>query len=252
MAAPARVPLGGETLNRKWWIDVNTGTYAAPTWTPVNGVVDFKPTYEPTTQDDSDFDSAGAKSEVVTAYSWGAELKLARKVTVADATIYDTGQEAIRTVADNLGTANVLDIRFYEVNSGGPKTEAYRGYVVAKWSEDGGTMDALDSVTVSLIGKGARTAITHPDSAASVPIVSSITPAVGAAAGGEPVYIYGQFFTGTTAVKMGAGGTAFTDFNIISDYVIVGTVPAKVAATYIVEVTNATGASTGGPSFVYS
>jgi hypothetical protein len=248
-----RTPLGAATLARRWYLDVNTGTYAAPVWTAVNGVEDFKAPLDPSVQDDSDYDSGGYKSSTITALGWKVELKLARKVTAASALVYDPGAEVLRAASMNMGLANRVDIRWYEVTDSGPIVEAYRGYATVSWSEDGGGMDALASVSVTLTGQGARATLTHPDFAASVPIVSSVTPAAGAAAGGEPVYIYGQGFTGTVSVKMGgSGGTAFTDYNVVSDTVIVGTVPAKTAGSYQVCVTNATGASTVMPSFTYS
>ena len=52
MPATTKVPLGGSVLARRWYIDVNTGTHAAPTWVGVFGVEDFKPTIEPSVQDD--------------------------------------------------------------------------------------------------------------------------------------------------------------------------------------------------------
>lgn len=163
MAHVDRTALAATTLNSKWWLDVNTGTYVSPTWTPVNGIMEFKPSKETTLQDDSDFDGAGYKSQVATALAWSIELKLKRAPTVASATAYDTGQEALRTASDALGTANRKDIRWYEITASGPVTETYRGYCTVSWNEDGGGMDAADTVSVVLTGQGARSTATHPD-----------------------------------------------------------------------------------------
>ena len=162
MAVTARSPLGGSTTARKWWLDINTGTAAAPVWTGVHGITEFKPNLEPTLQDDSDFDSGGDKSQTVTARAWSLDLKLARKVTLALATAYDPGQEAIRLASENIGTANSLSVRFYEMEPAGPRVEAYSGRAAVSWTPDGGAMDALDMVSVSLSGQGKRTAIAHP------------------------------------------------------------------------------------------
>lgn len=257
MAAPARVVLGANTLNRKWWVDKNTGTHDAPIWTPVAGVGDFKFVETKTFQKDSDFDSGGADSEIATAYTWSLEFKLRRKVKAADATSYDTGQESIRAACKRTtGLANVIELRWYEMNVDddgdviGPTSEAYRGYVAPQWAEDGGAMDALDTVSVVCKGRGAYEDITHPESADSVPTVTSITPNTGAAAGGEAAYIKGQYFTGTTDVEVGT--TNVDDFVVIDDYTIAVVTPALAAGPYVVEVTNAAGASTSGPSFTYS
>jgi hypothetical protein len=261
--APARVPLGGQTLNHKWWIDVNTGTYGSPTWTPVSGVRDFKPFFTPTKQDDSDFDSGGAKSKVVTAYEWGVNLSLGRKVTVASATVYDPGQEKLRDAAAEMGLGNVLDIRYYEMNLddtgatvNGPKAEAYRGYVVADWGEDGGGMDALDSCSVVLDGRGARTPITHPETAtAAVPVINGLSPYTDVEAGGLLITISGSNFTGTLA--KGADGVKFGTteadaWTVLNDNVIVAIAPAHAAGSVNVTVENATGVSISTATFVYT
>lgn len=165
MPAPARVKLGASTVNRKWYLDVNTGTFAAPVWTPVNGIGEFQTVLTPTLQDDSDFDSEGDKSQTVTARAWAASGKLHRKVTVADAEAYDAGQEVLRLASEEIGVENTVDVRFYEMEPGGPRVEAYRGFAAVSWSPDGGGMDALSTVAFTLTGQGKRTAIAHPDAA---------------------------------------------------------------------------------------
>lgn len=249
MPASTKTPLGASTLNRKWYLDVNTGTYAAPTWTPVLGLAEFKDGLDPTSQDDADFDSEGYKSSTISALGWSLELKLQRKVQAAVATAYDTGQEKLRTVSGELGVNNRVDVRWYEMEEDGPRVEAYRGYASVSWSPDGGAMDALSTVTVTINGQGKRTAITHPD-AASVPKVYSVTPATGAAAGGELVTITGSGFLAATAVEFGAD--AATDYNIVDDYHIAAIAPAHAAGAVTVTVTNATGDSTDPVSFTYS
>jgi len=163
MAATTKTPLGASTLVRKWYLDVNAGTHAAPTWTAVNGMTDFKPVVEHTLQDDADFDSEGYKSSTATAVAWSLETKLARKVTVADPQAYDAGQEILREASDELGPSNTVEVRWYEMEEDGPREEAYQGYAAVSWSPDGGAMDALETVSVKLTGQGKRTAITHPD-----------------------------------------------------------------------------------------
>jgi hypothetical protein len=259
MASVPRVALGGDTLNRKWWIDYNNGTHASPSWIPVSGVLDFQPVLAPVVQDDSDFDSGGYKSNVVTALDWSCTLKVARKATAASATIYDPGQEAIRAAANNTGAANSVEIRWYEMNVDstgavvGPKVEAWQGYAVVSWGEDGGAMDALDSASVTMNGRGARTAITHPESVAAVPTVTALSTNAGAAAGGTLVMLTGTGFTGTvatTGVKFGA--TNAPTWAVVSDNVIWVVAPAHVAAAVNVVVTNATGPSISTATFTYS
>jgi hypothetical protein len=162
MPATTKVPLGEATTVRKWYLDVNAGTHASPVWTGVFGITEFQPALEPTLQDDSDMDSGGYKSQTVTALAWSLAMKVVRKVQADDAEAYDVGQEILRAAAENMGVGNQVEVRWYEMEPDGPREEAYSGYAAVSWSPDGGAMDALDTVSVTLTGKGARTAITHP------------------------------------------------------------------------------------------
>ena len=165
MAHVDRTALAATTLNSKWWLDVQSGgTFGAPTWVPVAGIMEFKHTKDTTLQDDSDFDGVGFKSSVATALAWSITLKLKRAPTIASAVTYNAGQEALRTASDLLGTLNRVDVRWYEITASGPITEAYRGFAAVSWDEDGGGMDAVDTVTCVLTGQGARTTtLAHPD-----------------------------------------------------------------------------------------
>jgi hypothetical protein len=260
MSATPRVVLGADTLARKWWLDVNTGTHAAPAWAPVGGVSDFKFSETKTFQEDSDYDSGGAKSKSATAYEWSIECKLRRKVTAADPLIHDPGQEAIRTACKRTtGLANVVEVRWYEMNVDddgdviGPAAEAYQGYTVAQWAEDGGPMDALDTVSVQLQGRGAYADITHPEGAAVVPVLYSVSPAVGVTAGGTLHKLTGKGFmlngvddvVASTGIKLGgSGGTAATHWIVESDNVLYFVAPAITSGTKAVVVYNSVGIST--------
>jgi hypothetical protein len=246
MPATTKVPLGAGVLARRWYLDVNTGTHASPVWTGVFGIEDFKAPLDPSEQDDSDYDSGGYKSTVITAIGWAIELKLARKVTAAVATAYDTGQEALRAASVLMGASNRVEIRYYEMEVGGPRVEAYTGYASVSWSEDGGGMDAKASVTVKLTGQGARTAITHPDGAAVVPVLYSVSPAVGVQAGGTLHRLVGRgfFASGADDVQsMKLGVTNVPTFITENDNELVFLAPAKVAGPFIIYVTNTVGES---------
>jgi len=164
VAVPTRTPLGTSTLNRKWYLDVDTSATDTPTWTPVMGMTEFAFNVEPTLQDDSDFDSEGFRSQVKTAEAWSVSLTVARKVTAASGTAYDTGQERLRDKSfGTMGVANSVKVRFYEMEEDGPREEAYQGLAAVSWSPNGGGMDATSTVGVTLTGQGRLTAITHPD-----------------------------------------------------------------------------------------
>ena len=252
MAHTTKVPLGAPTLVRKWYLDVNTNTYESPTWTGVFGVSNFKPSMDYVEGDASDFDSKGWKSSSVDALGWSVELTVERKVTVADGTAYDTGQEALRAVSKLFGTSNRVDIRFYEVTTSGPTEEAYRGYASVKWEPAGGGMAEEDRVSVTLTGQGALTAVTHPDGAPdAVPTIGSLTPYTDVEAGGAIVQIAGNGFTGTITDGV-VFGAATCDFVVVNDNLIIAVAPAQSAATVEVTVENAIGESTVNQNFIYT
>lgn len=243
MTATEKTPLGASTLVRKWYLDVNTGTSGSPTWVGVFGMLNFQPTFNPTLQDDSDFDAQGYKSSTVTALEWGATLTVSRKVQAASPTAYDPGQEFLRTTSETQGSLNHVQVRFYEMSPGGPRVEAYSGWAAVTWSPQGGAMDALDTVSVTLTGQGQRSDIAHPDASADVPAIVSLTPSSAAAAGGEEVVISGDYFTGATAVSVGGTPLATTAWTLMNDGQIVFTTPAHAAGNVMVAVTTPAGAS---------
>lgn len=254
MTATTKTPLGAETTNRKWYLDVDTTpTGGSSTWVPVLGITAFQPNAdEANLVDDSDFDSGGFSSQAKTATAWSATSTVARKVQQANATQYDPGQEYLRTNSiGKVGLASVVHVRFYEMEPGGPRVEAYSGWATVSWAEQGGDMKALDTVQVTLTGRGQLATISHPDTAAAVvPVINSVTPTALAAAGGDLVTIRGTSFTGATAVTFGA--TAATHFTVLSDSLISAVAPAHAAATVAVSVTNAVGVSTVTQNVTYS
>lgn len=162
MAATTRVELGAPTHSKKWYLDVNAGTHAAPVWTAVNGINNFKPGIDPTTKDNSSYASDGWGSDVVTKRKWTLTFKAWRNVDPVDDGEYDDGQEILRAASDAFGTDARVEVRWYEMEDEGPRKEAYQGYASVGWSPDGGSDEDLDSVSVSLFGQGKRNAITHP------------------------------------------------------------------------------------------
>ncbi|MFI0221386.1 IPT/TIG domain-containing protein [Streptomyces lydicus] len=80
------------------------------------------------------------------------------------------------------------------------------------------------------------------------PVVTSVSPARGAPAGGTGVIITGSGFTGATQVRFGPSGTTFV---IVSDTLITARTPAG-AGTVQVTVTAPTGTSTQNVLFTYT
>lgn len=164
MTVPTRTPLGASTVNRKWYVDVDIDDDGTPNWVGIHGITECQPSHENGLQDDSDFDSEGFGSQTKTREGWGLNLTVRRGVQSATPTAYDPGQEFLRTKSiGKMGTANSVHIRYYEMEPGGPRAEAYEGRAAVGWSPNGGGMDALSTVAITLAGQGKLTAITHPD-----------------------------------------------------------------------------------------
>lgn len=164
MAATTKVPLGAATTNRKWFLDVQGED--ADTWLGIFGMTEFKDVLEASMQDDSDMDGGGWLSEVNTANRWKIEGKVIRKTLESAPTQYDPGQEKLRLAAAQTGVANVVRIRWYEMEPGGPRVEAYAGFAAVSWSPDGGNTEAVSTVSIVLSGRGRREVIAHPDAPA--------------------------------------------------------------------------------------
>lgn len=246
MPVPTRTPLGASPTNRMWYLDVDTASNpAAPTWVAVMGISEFTPKISANRENDTDFDAAGYQSESKTAEKWSLEGKLNRKGLAADFTSYDPGQEFLRLRAiGQMGAANRVHIRYYEMEPSGPRVEAYDGFAGVDWEPDGGKMTDLSIVSFKLIGMGKLNPITHPNTGAVIPVITALAPITGLAAGGTLVRITGTNFTGVT----GATGVKFatnnaTSYDVLSDGVIYAIAPAHAAGQVDVAVTNAAGAS---------
>lgn len=145
-------------LARKFAIDVNSGTTLAPVWVRLGGVQEFNDPLNPSMEDDSDYDSEWG-SQTKTQLKWQAVIKVVRRHDPSDVTVYDTAQELLRAKSVLFGADGIADVRWYDRN-GGP--EAYRGQAEVTWQRAGGASTALDTVTITLDGKGAREDITNP------------------------------------------------------------------------------------------
>lgn len=251
MPATTKTPLGASTVNRKWYLDVDVSTTGVASWVPVLGITNLTPNFDNANlEDDSDFDSGGFQSQTKTASGWSAQATVARKVTTADATAYDPGQEYLRTKSiGQFGPANSVKCRIYEMSPSGPRVEAYFGVASVSWQDQGGAEQALSTVQVTLTGQGQLASIAHPDTGSAIPTLAAlqfsgvITATTIPAAGGTAVRITGNHFTGTTGITF--IGTAAPNFIVVSDGTIQVTAPAHAAGSGTLVVTNAAGASTG-------
>lgn len=247
MTAPVEPTISANA--RKWKLDVDLADApAAANWQPVLGVQDFKPMNDPTLQDDGTYDDEGYGSSSKTGLTWSLEVDLVRRRAVTNDTVYDAGQERLRTQADLFGQLGVAHVRWYD-REGGP--EAYEGWAEVAWAPKGGKRTDLEVVSVKLSGRGKRNPITNPlADPPQAPAVTSVAPAGGGIAGGTQVDIRGGQFVGVTAVKFGA--TAAASYIVVSDSRIVATAPAHAAGAVDVEVTTPAGISAHGAADLFT
>lgn len=233
---PARAPLGASTTNRKWYLDVRDPQTLA--WVGVFGIAEAKPRpSEATTQDDSDFDGEGYKSQTVTALTWGFDGKVNRKELATSATAYDPGQEIIRKASDTIG--GVVHCRYYEMEPNGPRVEAYQGKGVPSWAPDGGAMDSLDTAPFTLTGRGKPVEIAHPSGETPTPRLISATPS--GAAAGAPVVLKGFNLSGlTTVASVKVNNVNVASITPVDANTVLVTMPAGAAGTVPITVTGGT------------
>lgn len=143
----------------KWKLEIDSAVAQdGSAYIPVRGMTDFQPAVATTSQDDSDYDSGVWGSDAKTQLKWSNVCKLSRKR--ATGYVEDPGQKLLRLAHDQVGTAGTVRVRWYDRNGHG--SEAYQGVAMVQWSEDGGATTALDTVSVTLMGQGARLGITNP------------------------------------------------------------------------------------------
>ena len=112
-----------------------------------------------------------------------------------------------------------------------------------------------EETTVEVVGTATANAQAPGGVEVTDPVITSLTPAGGLAAGGNLVRIAGTNFTGTTgAAGVKIGGTNATGYDVISDGLIEAIAPPHAAGQVDVVVTNAAGASaaTAQTKYTYS
>lgn len=262
MTAPV-IPSGGQTtVNRKWVLEVNVNTVAAPDWEVLEFVSNFDPTFDDANWEDStSYGDGGYNSQNKTAAGWSANATVMRKTLVGAPTAYPPVQEYLRLKAiGKFGPTNQVQIRVFEYDTSdaagiaSPRVEAYMGFVGVQWAQQGGPHSGNSEVQITLNAQSKLSIIAHPYPATpAVPVIDSASPLALLAAGGQLVHIYGRGFTGTvttTGVKF--AGTNAPSWSVESDSLIIAVTPAHTAGSGAIVVTNATGASTTGPTVTYS
>ena len=121
------------------------------------------------------------------------------------------------------------------------------GQVFQSFTQPGGKFERSQRL---LLDAGGRITQSDLDALFTAATITAITPATGPAAGGTNVTITGKNFSGAEGATF--GGTAATNFKVVSDSVITCTTPAKTAGTYNLVVVDDSGNVTKTNAFVYS
>jgi hypothetical protein len=221
-------------LARRFKFDVSADN---TTWINVKGINDLNPQENPTTVGADTYDTNGFNAFEKTMTGWSIVAKALRSTV---GTVFDPGQELVRTTRFAFGTAARLYVRWYDRN-GAP--EAYSGQAIVDYAPAKTGVADLDEITMTFKGDGILAPITNPYAAAAVPVLLSATPS--GASVGQLVTIVGSGFTGVvpaTGVKFGAVTATVT--SVQGDTQIVAVMPAGTAGAANVTVTNPIGVST--------
>jgi len=228
-------------LSRKYRIDIDTGTSPTVSYNQCMGIEEAKLIETLRTEDDEAYEDGGAAREAVTGYSWQIELKLAYSTNLAG-TALDTVHAFLRSKFVALRSASAqaseFGVMFYNRDglTDGHSCEG-RAYV-KEWKQSGGK--GRQVIDVVLMGQGALEDITNP-LGNDDPVITSLSPSTAGTAAGGIIQIFGQKFTGATAVSF--GGTAATNFVVVNDGLIAATKPALTAGTKDTLVTTPSGSN---------
>ncbi|GAA2772779.1 phage tail tube protein [Saccharopolyspora taberi] len=149
-------------LAKDWTLEVEDPV-TPDTWVPVKGLTKFEESGDDNTEDDSDFDSGGWGSDVVTQRKWQIEAEGKRKRDDAAQTYTpDPGQELIRKAARKVGFDAAISVRWYR-RDGSP--DAYQGTANVTDFTKGGEVTDLEPFSFTLAGQGEPVEIANPGTA---------------------------------------------------------------------------------------
>lgn len=228
-------------LARKFRVDVTSDLTLSGGWLELAAMQDFNYDVPPNLEDASAYDTAGFASFEKTFEEWTADVTAMRRLTGG---VYDVGQELVRARSvGQFGDNCRVGMRWYDRN-GGP--EAYKGVAIVGYKRGQTGVKNLDSASIKFTGTDVPLQpITNPGTAATAPLIVSALPS--AASVGNQVVITGASFIGTTGVTVGGVSVGAGKFSIVSDGVLVITMPAGSAGSAPIIVTNGVGPSSSFP-----
>lgn len=126
----------------------------------VRGLSKFEPVTDPTMQDDSDIDSDGWKSELVTAQKLNINFEGLMKGEKSGGVVTpDPGVALLRDKGRDKGYDNIVKARYWRTDD---LDEAYEHFFAVKFTDVGGSNEDLQKFTGTLSGRGKPTPITKP------------------------------------------------------------------------------------------
>ncbi|MFI7168523.1 phage tail tube protein [Rhodococcoides fascians] len=204
-----------------WAMQINTGTYASPVWAWLRGTSKIEPKTTATKQDDSDNDSDGYGSELVTKQK--LDISIEGKVKgerSLSSVVPDPGVTFLRALGTQVGYDNVADIRYWRTDD---IDEGYRSYFATEYTDVGGGNEDLQNFQATLSGRGKPTRIARPQTTPinEVQRIRLIGTGLGgtfiakflgqATAGLAPTATAAQVLTALTGLStIGAGNVAVT------------------------------------------
>ncbi|MET7450685.1 hypothetical protein ABZT03_02090 [Streptomyces sp. NPDC005574] len=158
MSTPVQPAETETALARRYRLELDTSATATPSWVIVPGIQEFDPAVDPTQQDSTTYEDGGWADSTVTQLAWSVELTMLHRYHPTTKA-FNAAQEKLRLAAESFGSGATIHVRWYDREG---RADAYEGRALVTWDADGGATDDLDSVGVTLTGKGAKTAITNP------------------------------------------------------------------------------------------
>lgn len=256
---PTFLTAGDTTAHRLGAFDINESSTAVADWHPCQYVNDYDLQTDNAVMNDATvYGDGGFTGQDKTGTAWQLTVTLNHMIVPGTVAYHETHNYLESHGVGQLGAANRVQLRMYDFDTNDPNGlltpigQAYMGFANYSWPGYGaGKVTDPRMVAITFMGKGKLFPIAHPYPLnAAAPTLYTSDGTSYAAAGGTPFRLTGTGFTGTTGVTI--GGTAVTSFKVWNDGEITGVAAAHAAASGLaIIVTNAAGASSGGPTATY-
>lgn len=231
-------------LGRDWRLEILT---APNTWTQVRGLSSVGPIFEGSEEDDSDIDSGGFASQIVTGLAFRIEGSGKRKGETTAGFVDDAGQNFLRRKGRKTGVDNTVTARIFRRDE---LPDAYEADTTVKWTDNApGSTNALQEFSFTLSGRGAPRDIVKP----LVPSTAqSFTVALGSPTAGNFTLTWAGKTTATIAHNAASSAVlaalaALDDGYAAGDFTVTGSAGGPYSITVPGGVLTGNGASlTGG------